>query len=57
MNAVENVFFSIRSEEPERPTITYQAMEELIAQERWMKSPRRRGGAKARGGFEGLARG
>ena len=35
MNAVENVFFSIRSEKPERPTITYQAMEELIAQKRW----------------------
>ena len=35
MNAVENVFLSIRSEKPERPTITYQAMEELIAQKRW----------------------
>ena len=35
MNAVETLFFSIRSEEPERPTITYQAMEELIAQKRW----------------------
>ena len=35
INAAENVFFSIRSEEPERPTITTQAMEKLIAQKRW----------------------
>ena len=35
INAAETVFFSIRPKEPERPTITYQAMEELIAQKRW----------------------
>ena len=39
INAAETVFFSIRPKEPERPTITYQAMEELIAQKRWMRSP------------------